>query len=201
MAWEQRLVCGQDWSGAVAFQLVFWNWPLNFVAFSVCKVLALGGVHFKMGPFELIVLFGKDDGASESGLFFKILFVNGSFGKIRLDVVKLAQMPTTTAFRTEAALSTMIHKIGVGEFRHGLIEGRMNSIIGFGDHLMASAGVKLLSGFVHLFIEFNTLIEVFLDFRQSSNAGTEFLLEGWLGAGVRTGCLGSWTDETGLHWM
>ena len=185
----------------MAFQLVFWNRFFNLVAFSVCEVLALSGVHFEMGTFELIVLFGKDDGACESCFFFKIFFVNGCLGKIWLDVVKLAQMPTATAFRAKTSLSTMILKIDVGQFRHGLVEGRIDSILGFRSDLMASTGVKLLGGFIHMFVEVSTLIEFVIDFRQSSNTWTEFLLEGWFGVGVSAGGLGSWTDETGLHGM
>jgi hypothetical protein len=83
----------------------------------------------------------------------------------------------------------MILKIDAGQFRHGLVEGRINSILGFRSDLMASTGVKLLGGFIHMFVEVSTLIEFAIDFRQSSNAGTEFLLEGWFGVGVSAGGL------------
>jgi hypothetical protein len=122
--------------------------------------------------FQLIVLFGKDNRASETSLFLEILLVNGSLGKIGLYVVKLAHVPAAAAFRTETSLPTVVHKVDLGEFGHGLIEGSADGLLVVGDDLVAPGRVELLGGFVHLFVEVGALIELALGLRQSSNSGS-----------------------------
>lgn len=70
--------------------------------------------------------------------FLEIFFVNGGFSEIGFDVVELAQVPATVAFRTETTFSTVIHEIDLSEFGHGLIEGSAGGLLVFGDDLIAS---------------------------------------------------------------
>lgn len=118
-----------------------------------------------MWAFELVVLFGKDNWAGDASFSLEILLVNGSLGEIRLNVVKLAHVSATAAFRAETSLATMIHKINLSEFAHGLIEGSVDCLLVVGNDLMAPGRVKLLGGFIHLFVEISALIELALSFR------------------------------------
>ena len=118
-----------------------------------------------MWALQLIVLFGKDNRSSETGLFLEILLVNGSLGQIRLNVVKLAHVSAAAAFRTETSLSTMVHEVDLGELGHGLIEWCVDGLLIVRNDLIAPGGVELLSGFVHLFVEVSALIELALGLR------------------------------------
>lgn len=97
MSRVECFIGGKDLYRSVVFEQVFRNGSLDVVTISVREMGSLGGVHFEMWTFELVVFFGEDDGSSKSCFSLEILLVNGRLCQIRLDVVKLAQMPATTA--------------------------------------------------------------------------------------------------------
>lgn len=201
MTREQRFVSGQERSRSLRFEQILRNGSLNFITFPVCEVCSLCRVHFQMRSFEFSILFGEDDGSSETSFFFKILFVDGSFCKVGFDVVELAEMSTTGAIRAQTSFPAMIIEVDLSEFGHGFVERSVVGLVGFGYNLVAAAGVEILNSWVALLVKVSAVVEGGFQLRQSSDSGAEFLLEGGLRVGVTARCLGSWTDDTCSHTM
>ena len=67
-----------------------------------------------MRPLQFIILLSHNHRTRRNRLPLIIFFIDGVFRQVRLDVIELTQMPTTTALIAQTFLGAMIHKIDLG---------------------------------------------------------------------------------------
>lgn len=155
----------------------------------------LSWVQIQMWPFKLIILLGHNDRTRSNRFSFIILFIYRVFSQVRLDVIELAQMPTTTALITQTILWTMIHKINLSQLRCCFVKLRILCANWLVYYHLGLGCVELVCSVYGRSTHVHTDVEVVV-LGDPSHTGFEFLLENGFGGGrILARCLGYWSAD------